>query len=93
MSLIPALALLIFLTLHKGVCVGDLLGDRCLCIHMERKPIGRHIAMVEVKPANSQCAEIQIIATLKKNGMRICLDPRAPWVRRVLEKAKAEPTP
>ncbi|XP_028304956.1 interleukin-8-like [Gouania willdenowi] len=85
---LPTVALLVFIAIHDGACAGDQVGDRCRCINMERKPIGRYIAMVELQPANSQCAEVQIIATIKRSGMQICLDPYAPWVQKVLEKAK-----
>lgn len=29
-------------------------------------------------------------ATLKKDGQKICLDPNAPWVKKVLERKRAE---
>ncbi|XP_047434691.1 permeability factor 2-like [Mugil cephalus] len=58
----------------------------CRCIMTESKPIGRHIAKVEMIPASSHCDETEIIATLKKTGEEVCLDPNAPWVKRVIEK-------
>ncbi|XP_040891427.1 interleukin-8-like [Toxotes jaculatrix] len=58
----------------------------CRCIQTESKPIGRYIAKVELIPANSHCEETEIIATLKKTGQEVCLDPEAPWVKRVIEK-------
>ncbi|XP_018551378.1 permeability factor 2 [Lates calcarifer] len=58
----------------------------CRCISTERKPIGRHIEKVELIPANSHCEETEIIATLKKTGQEVCLDPEAPWVKKVIEK-------
>ncbi|KAM4594359.1 interleukin-8-like isoform 1-T1 [Fundulus diaphanus] len=83
-------AILVFLTLHEGSIVGDQgVNLRCLCITKESKPIGRHIAVLEVYPAASHCAEMQIIATLKKSKQKVCLDPDAPWVIRVLKNRRA----
>ncbi|KAI3353242.1 hypothetical protein L3Q82_019787 [Scortum barcoo] len=58
----------------------------CRCIQTESKPIGRHIGKVELIPANSHCEETEIIATLKKTGQEVCLDPEAPWVKKVIQK-------
>eukprot|EP00064_Thunnus_orientalis_P007159 superscaffoldBa00000781_g7178 len=58
----------------------------CRCIMTESKPIGRHIQKVELIPANSHCEETEIIATLKKTGQEVCLDPEAPWVKKVIKK-------
>ncbi|XP_029948927.1 platelet factor 4-like [Salarias fasciatus] len=92
MSVIKTVALLSLLTIYEVVSVGDQVGDRCRCINKETKPIGRHIAMLEVKPQNSHCPEPEIIATLKRDGQRVCLDPKAPWVRKVLERTNATQT-
>ncbi|KAM8771486.1 permeability factor 2-like [Acanthopagrus latus] len=58
----------------------------CRCIQTESKPIGRHIEKVELIPANSHCEETEIIATLKRTGQEVCLDPEAPWVKKVIQK-------
>nr|XP_061791436.1 interleukin-8-like [Nerophis lumbriciformis] len=58
----------------------------CRCIQTESRPIGRHIEKVELIPANSHCEETEIIATIKKTGQEVCLDPEAPWVKRVIDK-------
>ncbi|XP_017269651.1 interleukin-8-like [Kryptolebias marmoratus] len=84
MSAVTIVALLVFLVIHEANSVGDQgLNLRCRCINKERKPIGRHISVLEVNPANSHCMEIEIIATLKKDGRRVCLDPDAPWVKKI----------
>ncbi|NP_001290300.1 interleukin-8-like precursor [Larimichthys crocea] len=94
MSIITIVALLVFLTIPEGSSLGDqTLLLRCQCITKEKKPIGRYIGQVEVIPASSHCNEIEIIATLKKDGRRICLDPNARWVRRVLKKKMVQPAP
>ncbi|KAM6939737.1 C-X-C motif chemokine 2 [Xenentodon cancila] len=58
----------------------------CRCIMTENKPIGRHIEKVQLIPPNSHCEDTEIIATLKKTGQEVCLDPEAPWVKKVIQK-------
>uniref|UniRef100_A0AAQ6I9W6 Chemokine interleukin-8-like domain-containing protein n=1 Tax=Anabas testudineus TaxID=64144 RepID=A0AAQ6I9W6_ANATE len=62
----------------------------CRCIKTESKPIGRHIEKVELIPANSHCEETEVIATLKSTGLQVCLDPHAPWVKKVIQKILAK---
>uniref|UniRef100_A0A8C6UMZ0 Chemokine interleukin-8-like domain-containing protein n=1 Tax=Neogobius melanostomus TaxID=47308 RepID=A0A8C6UMZ0_9GOBI len=59
---------------------------RCQCIENESRRVGRYLGKVEVYPPNSHCKETEIIATLKKDGQRICLDPNAQWVKRILRR-------
>lgn len=90
MFLSTIVVILVFLTLHEGIIVGDPgVNLRCRCITKEKKPIGRHIAVLEVHSATSHCPEIQIIATLKRDEKKVCLDPDAPWVKRVLKNRRA----
>ncbi|XP_044047612.1 platelet basic protein-like [Siniperca chuatsi] len=93
MSTITIVALLVFLSIHEGISLGDRgVILRCQCITKEQRPIGRYIGQVEVNHASSHCNEIEIIASLKKNGEKVCLDPNAPWVKKVLEKKGAGQT-
>uniref|UniRef100_A0A3B5M272 Chemokine interleukin-8-like domain-containing protein n=1 Tax=Xiphophorus couchianus TaxID=32473 RepID=A0A3B5M272_9TELE len=80
-------AILVFLTIHEGESI--LVNLRCRCITKERKPIGRRIVALEVHPVSSHCAEIQIIATLKMEKRKVCLDPKAPWVQKVLKNSNS----
>uniref|UniRef100_A0A3B3C2G2 C-X-C motif chemokine n=1 Tax=Oryzias melastigma TaxID=30732 RepID=A0A3B3C2G2_ORYME len=64
---------------------------RCLCITKERALIGRLIGAVEVNLASSYCTEVEIIATLVKSEKKICLDPEASWVKKVLNAMKKRP--
>uniref|UniRef100_A0A8C7Z1J0 Chemokine interleukin-8-like domain-containing protein n=1 Tax=Oryzias sinensis TaxID=183150 RepID=A0A8C7Z1J0_9TELE len=57
----------------------------CRCIQTESKRIGRHIQKIEMIAPNSHCEETEIIATLK-TGQEVCLDPEAPWVKKVIQK-------
>ncbi|XP_076584618.1 interleukin-8-like [Chaetodon auriga] len=94
MSIISNVALLVFLTIPAVISLGDQgVSLRCQCITTERKPIGRYIGQVEVNPASSHCNNVEIIATLKMDGQRICLDPNAPWVKKVLQRKLVEQAP
>ncbi|KAM6941438.1 interleukin-8 [Lycodopsis pacificus] len=79
--------LLACLVVSEGMSLRSLgLELHCRCIGTESKPIGRHIEKVELIPANSHCDETEIIATLKRTGQEVCLDPEAPWVKKVIQK-------
>ncbi|XP_041838993.1 interleukin-8 [Melanotaenia boesemani] len=82
-----AVVFLAFLAISEGMSLRSLgVEQHCRCIQTESRPIGRHIEKVELIPANSHCEETEIIATLKKKDEKVCLDPNAPWVKRVIEK-------
>ncbi|XP_076003868.1 interleukin-8-like isoform X1 [Genypterus blacodes] len=75
------------LCLHTGMTLRSLGVElHCRCIQTESRPIVRHIEKVELIPANSHCEETEIIATLKKTGQEVCLDPEAPWVKRLVDR-------
>ncbi|KAJ4944391.1 hypothetical protein JOQ06_012935 [Pogonophryne albipinna] len=77
--------LLAFLSASEGMSLRSLGVElHCRCIETESKRIGRHIERVELIPANSHCEDTEIIATLKKTGQEVCLDPNAPWVKKVI---------
>ncbi|XP_041641331.1 interleukin-8-like isoform X2 [Cheilinus undulatus] len=79
--------LLAFLTISEGMSLRSLGVElHCRCIQTESRLIARHIEKVELIPANSHCEETEIIATLKKTGQEVCLDPEAPWVKKVIQK-------
>ncbi|XP_069023960.1 interleukin-8-like isoform X2 [Embiotoca jacksoni] len=76
-----------FLAISEGMSLRSLGVElHCRCIQTESKPIGRHIEKVELIPANSHCQATEIIATLKKTRQEVCLDPNAPWVKKVIQK-------
>uniref|UniRef100_H2SW91 Chemokine (C-X-C motif) ligand 8a n=2 Tax=Takifugu rubripes TaxID=31033 RepID=H2SW91_TAKRU len=79
--------LLAFLAISNGMSLRSLgVEQHCRCIQTESRPIGRHIGKVELIPPNSHCEETEIIATLKMSGQEVCLDPKAPWVKKVINK-------
>ncbi|KAL2097688.1 hypothetical protein ACEWY4_006895 [Coilia grayii] len=57
---------------------------RCRCIATENRRIGKLIARVELFAPSPHCKDTEIIATLKDSGKEICLDPSAPWVKKVI---------
>nr|AGV99968.1 interleukin-8 [Lutjanus sanguineus] len=79
--------LLAFLATSEGMSLGSPGVElHCRCIQTESRPIGRHIGKVELILPNSHCEDTEIIATLKKTGQEVCLDPEAPWVKKVIER-------
>ncbi|XP_056452821.1 interleukin-8-like isoform X2 [Gadus chalcogrammus] len=81
------LVLLALLSITEGKSLRGLgMELRCRCIQTESRQIRRHIRKVEIIPANSHCEESEIIATLKISGLEVCLDPEAPWVKKVIER-------
>ncbi|XP_042341108.1 C-X-C motif chemokine 10-like [Plectropomus leopardus] len=92
MSFITIVAVLVFLTIPEGISLDHAVVQRCRCISKEKQPIGRYIATVEVQPPSSHCKDTEIIATLKRDGTKVCLDPNAPWVKKVLERKTSEQT-
>ncbi|XP_043969937.1 C-X-C motif chemokine 10-like [Gambusia affinis] len=81
---LSVLVFLTYLTISEGMSLGVEL--HCRCIQTESSPIGRHIEKVELIPANSHCEKTEIIATLKKDGQEVCLDPEALWVKKVIRR-------
>nr|UXV25340.1 interleukin-8 [Mugil incilis] len=92
MSVITIVALLVVLFSQEGMTAGNEGAVlRCQCIATEKKPIGRFIAAVEVRLPTSECRDTEIVAILKKNRRRVCLDPNAPWIQKVLKKLATRP--
>ncbi|XP_077462040.1 interleukin-8 isoform X2 [Stigmatopora argus] len=58
----------------------------CRCIQKERRPIFRQIEKYELIAANSHCEETELIGTITNTGEEVCLDPKAPWVKKVIEQ-------
>nr|XP_055061750.1 interleukin-8-like [Misgurnus anguillicaudatus] len=67
--------------------------QRCRCIKTESRRMGKLIEKIELFPPNSHCKDTEIIATLKKTKQKICLDPAATWVKKVIEKIMAKKSP
>ncbi|KAL7856374.1 hypothetical protein AOLI_G00199780 [Acnodon oligacanthus] len=79
-----------------GVCVnvcGLGVEPRCRCSGTESRRIGKLIKTVELFPPNPHCHETEIIAKLKNSGREICLDTKALWVMKVIEKIMVNRSP
>ncbi|KAM9450134.1 C-X-C motif chemokine 2 [Clarias gariepinus] len=87
--MVSIFVLLSLITLTSGVSVEP----RCRCSGVESRRIGKMIESVELFPPNPHCTHTEIIATLKSTGQQICLDPKAPWVMKVIEKIMANNSP
>ncbi|XP_048852377.1 interleukin-8-like [Brienomyrus brachyistius] len=94
------LAVAIFTVLLAALTITEAMSMRglgkemkCRCIQTESQRIGRLIKSVEIFPPSQHCKDTEIIATLKGTGQEICLDPNAPWVKRVMERILANNKP
>ncbi|KAF7213041.1 alveolar macrophage chemotactic factor [Nothobranchius furzeri] len=80
------MVVLTFLGFSEGRSVRSLgVEPHCRCIETESRRIGPRIAKFELISANSHCERLEIIATLKQSGKEVCLNPEAPWVRKLIE--------
>ncbi|XP_066538101.1 C-X-C motif chemokine 19 [Hoplias malabaricus] len=58
---------------------------QCMCLQLESRFIPRHkLLNVEIFPKGSHCKTTEVITTLV-SGQRICLNPRAAWVKKVIQ--------
>ncbi|KAK9980715.1 hypothetical protein ABG768_000304 [Culter alburnus] len=88
------IAAVAFVTITEGMSLRGLGVDlRCRCIKTESRRIGKLIESVELYPPSPHCKDTEIIATLKETKQEICLDPTAPWVKKVIEKILANKAP
>ncbi|KAJ8372648.1 hypothetical protein AAFF_G00280640 [Aldrovandia affinis] len=71
----------------EGMSVSGIGVDlRCRCIETESRRMVKLIQSVEMFPPSAHCKDTEIIATLKRTGQKICLDPTAPWVKKVIQR-------
>ncbi|XP_026768118.1 C-X-C motif chemokine 2 isoform X1 [Pangasianodon hypophthalmus] len=89
---------MVFMMLLMCVCMcvcvtGVSVEPRCRCSGVESRRVGKMIERVELFPPNPHCTHTEIIATLKGSGQQICLDTKAPWVMKVIEKIMANHSP
>ncbi|XP_029114880.1 interleukin-8-like [Scleropages formosus] len=88
------IVLLAALSIVEGMGVRGIgMEPRCRCIKTESRRIGSYIQKVELFPPSPQCEDTEIIATMKRSGREICLEPTAPWVKKVIEKILANNEP
>ncbi|VCW70881.1 unnamed protein product [Gulo gulo] len=58
---------------------------RCMCLNTVSGIHPSNIQSLEVLRAGPHCANVEVIATLK-NGKKICLDPEAPKIKKIVQK-------
>ncbi|EFB28497.1 hypothetical protein PANDA_007791, partial [Ailuropoda melanoleuca] len=57
----------------------------CMCLKTVSGIHPSNILNLEVLSAGPHCPNIQVIATLK-NGKKVCLDPEAPQIKKIVQK-------
>ncbi|XP_029454755.1 interleukin-8-like [Rhinatrema bivittatum] len=68
---------------------------RCHCVKMESRFIlPKNLLNVQLIPSGPHCSNTEVIATLK-SGLLVCLEPKAPWVKKIIKKIleSSKPTP
>ncbi|KAM4049755.1 interleukin-8-like [Anomaloglossus baeobatrachus] len=91
MNILPFLAVcLTYLVLSEGRAI-EIAGElRCQCVKTESKPIPlRQILNFAIIPKGAHCRNLEVIATVKtgkETSQEICLEPTAPWVKRIIDK-------
>uniref|UniRef100_A0A8D1G6A3 C-X-C motif chemokine n=1 Tax=Sus scrofa TaxID=9823 RepID=A0A8D1G6A3_PIG len=58
---------------------------RCMCLTTTPGIHPKMISDLQVIPAGPQCSKAEVIATLK-NGKEVCLDPKAPLIKKIVQK-------
>uniref|UniRef100_A0A8C7B813 C-X-C motif chemokine n=1 Tax=Neovison vison TaxID=452646 RepID=A0A8C7B813_NEOVI len=58
---------------------------RCMCLNTVSGIHPSNIQNLEVLRAGPHCANVEVIATLR-NGKKICLDPEAPKIKKIVQK-------
>ncbi|XP_054584371.1 platelet basic protein-like [Eptesicus fuscus] len=58
---------------------------RCMCIQTTSGIHPRNIQNLKMFRAGPHCPNVEVIATLK-NGKKICLDPNAPLIKKIIQK-------
>ncbi|XP_045645503.1 C-X-C motif chemokine 6-like isoform X3 [Ursus americanus] len=58
---------------------------RCMCLTTTPGIHPRMITKMQVVAAGPQCSKVEVVATLK-NGKKVCLDPEAPQIKKIVQK-------
>ncbi|KAM4808835.1 interleukin-8-like [Rhinophrynus dorsalis] len=86
-NILSLLALcLLCAAMSEGATLARIQELRCLCIKTETTFIHpKHFQNVELIPKGPNCKNVEVIVTLK-NGQEVCLEPTAPWVKRIIDR-------
>ncbi|XP_057585143.1 C-X-C motif chemokine 10 [Hippopotamus amphibius kiboko] len=64
---------------------------RCACIKISDRPVNpKSLEKLEVIPASQSCPRVEIIATMKKNGEKRCLNPESKTIKNLLKAINKE---
>uniref|UniRef100_A0A2K6UPC5 C-X-C motif chemokine n=1 Tax=Saimiri boliviensis boliviensis TaxID=39432 RepID=A0A2K6UPC5_SAIBB len=90
----PLALLLLLLTRCIPASAGPLLSRefsqqpaelRCICLHTTERVPPKMISNLQVFTPGPQCSKVEVIASMK-NGEEVCLDPEAPFLKKVIQK-------
>ncbi|XP_010618169.1 C-X-C motif chemokine 10 [Fukomys damarensis] len=81
---------LIFLTLSgiQGIPLSRIV--RCTCIESSQSVNPRFLEKLEIIPASQSCPHVEIIATMKKNREKRCLNPESKAIQNLLKAVRKE---
>uniref|UniRef100_A0A4W2D821 C-X-C motif chemokine n=1 Tax=Bos indicus x Bos taurus TaxID=30522 RepID=A0A4W2D821_BOBOX len=66
---------------------------RCSCIEISNGSVNpRSLEKLEVIPASQSCPRVEIIATMKKNGEKRCLNPESKTIKNLLKAINKQRT-
>ncbi|XP_068127227.1 interleukin-8-like [Hyperolius riggenbachi] len=87
LAILPVLAIcLLCVTFSQGKPLTRTQELRCQCIKTESRQMHtRQFLNLELIPNGPHCKHLEVIATLK-NGQEVCLEPAAPWVKKIIER-------
>ncbi|XP_006143023.1 C-X-C motif chemokine 10 [Tupaia chinensis] len=64
---------------------------RCTCITISNKFVHpKALEKLEIIPASQSCPRVEIIATMKKNAEKRCLDPESKAIKNLLKAVSKE---
>ena len=82
---------LIVLTLNGTQGIPLFRTTRCVCIDISNQPVNpKSLEKLEVIPASQSCPHVEIIATMKKNGEKRCLNTKSKAVKNILKAISKE---
>ncbi|XP_060044602.1 alveolar macrophage chemotactic factor [Erinaceus europaeus] len=59
---------------------------RCVCLTTTPGIHPRMITNLQVIAAGPQCDKVEVLATVKNHKKPVCLDPEAPFIKKVVQK-------
>uniref|UniRef100_A0A3Q1H5W4 C-X-C motif chemokine n=1 Tax=Anabas testudineus TaxID=64144 RepID=A0A3Q1H5W4_ANATE len=70
---------------HRDEKIKNTIYSKCRCVKTSKMVNPSQIVRVEVINQGFYCRRIEVIAQLK-NNLSVCLDPKAPFIIRILKK-------